>query len=279
MRRAFTKMQGLGNDFVVFDATERPLPVTPALLRQIADRRLGIGCDQVLVVAPPSRPGLDFDYIVYNSDGSESGQCGNGARCVARFLRERGLSDRDRIRIGTRTSDMTLQCLPDGRVRVDMGTPRWDPAALPFDAAARAPRYTLAANDSVFEIGAVSLGNPHAVLEVSDVDTAPVAEVGALLQRHPAFPDSVNVGFLQVLDAGHVRLRVFERGTGETLACGSGACAAAAVGRLWGRLDAQVAVQLRGGELDVEWEGEGRPLFMTGPANTVYWGEIEWPEP
>jgi diaminopimelate epimerase len=278
MKLRFTKMHGAGNDFVVVDATRVPFKPTPQLLQKLSDRRFGVGCDQILVIEPPSAPDVDFNYRIYNADGSESGQCGNGARALARYVHESGLSAKDAIRVRTATSTLSLMQAGEGRYRVDMGVPRLDPAEIPFDAEARAPRYTLTLdNGAVVEIGVASMGNPHAVLLVNDVDTAPVAEVGALLQRHPAFAQSVNVGFLQVLSPQQARLRVFERGVGETLACGSGACAAAVIGRLWGLLDARVALQLRGGELMIEWEGEGRPVLMTGPAETVFKGEIEWP--
>lgn len=277
MKLAFTKMHGLGNDFVVIDGVRQDFRGTPALFRQLGDRRFGVGCDQVVVVAPPSAPGADFDYRIWNSDGSESGMSGNGSRCVARFIREQGLSARDRIRLRTKTTAIELQLLADGQVRVDAGVPRFEPAALPFTAPARAPRYSVTlAGSQMIEIGAVSMGNPHAVIETGDVATAPVEEIGRALQGHPAFPERVNVGFLEVVDTGHAKLRVYERGAGETLACGSGACAAMAVGRLWGRLGPEVEMQLRGGPLRLEWQGEGQPLYMTGPAVTVYRGEIEW---
>jgi len=277
MKLTFTKMHGLGNDFVVIDGVRQDFRGTPALFRQLGDRRFGVGCDQIVVVAPASVPDADFDYRIWNSDGSESGMSGNGSRCVARFIREQGLSAKDRIRLRTRTTAIELQLLPDGLVRVDAGVPRFEPAALPFTAPARAPRYSVTlAGSQMIEIGAVSMGNPHAVIETGDVATAPVEEIGRALQGHPAFPERVNVGFLEVVDTGHAKLRVYERGAGETLACGSGACAAMAVGRLWGRLGPEVEMQLRGGPLRLEWQGEGQPLYMTGPAVTVYRGEIEW---
>ncbi|MBI2383095.1 MAG: diaminopimelate epimerase [Gammaproteobacteria bacterium] len=277
MKLPFTKMHGAGNDFVVIDATRERFRPTPELLRLLTERRLGVGCDQVLVVEAPSAPDVDFDYRIFNADGSEVGQCGNGARCLARFVREQGLSHKDSIRVRTRTATMNLAQLADGRVRVDMGVPRLEPAQIPFAAPARAPRYTLTVDGgATVEIGVANMGNPHAVIEVADVDEAPVAEVGAALQKHPAFPERVNAGFLQVVDEGHARLRVYERGAGETLACGSGACAAAVVGRLWGRLGPRVAIRVPGGELEIEWAGEGRPVYMTGPATTVFRGELEW---
>jgi len=279
MKLSFTKMQGLGNDFVVIDATRQPFRPSPAQSRRLADRRYGVGCDQILVIEPPGAAGADFDYRIYNSDGSESGQCLNGARCVARFIAERGLSGKDRFRLRTKTAQIELQLLADGAVRVDAGVPRLEPAQVPFTAPARALRYTVTLEDgAMLELGAASMGNPHAVIEVPDVEAAPVEAIGRALQNHPAFPDRVNVGFLQVVDSGHAKLRVYERGAGETLACGSGACAALVIGRLWGRLGESVAMQLRGGTLQMEWAGEGRPVYMTGPAATVFRGDLEWNE-
>ncbi|MGB0221557.1 MAG: diaminopimelate epimerase [Sinimarinibacterium flocculans] len=278
MQVRFTKMHGAGNDFVVIDATAAPFQPTPSLLQRLADRRFGVGCDQILVVEPPASPDVDFNYRIYNADGSESGQCGNGARALARYVRESGLSDKRAIRVRTATATMMLEQADDGLYRVDMGVPQFDPAAIPFDAAERSDRYALTLDGgAVVEIGAVNMGNPHAVMRVGDVDTAPVEQVGRLLQAHASFPQSVNAGFLQIVDRGRARLRVFERGVGETLACGSGACAAAVVGRVWGLLDARVDLQMAGGVLTIEWDGQGGPVLMTGPAETVFTGEIEWP--
>ncbi len=276
MKLAFTKMHGLGNDFVVVDATRAPFRPAAAQLARLADRRFGAGCDQILVLEPASKPDVDFDYRIYNADGSQTGQCGNGVRCLAHFIRDRGLSDKERLRVRTPTAVMEMQLLPDGQVRVNMGVPRLEPAEIPFTAAARAPRYTITVGEAPAEIGAVNMGNPHAVMEVADVDAAPVEAVGAALQRHPAFPERVNAGFLQVLGPARGRLRVYERGAGETLACGSGACAAMVAGRLWGRFDPAVHLELRGGTLKLEWSGEGQPVYMTGPAETVYRGEMDW---
>jgi diaminopimelate epimerase len=275
MKLAFTKMHGLGNDFVVVDATRAPFRPSPEQARHLADRRFGVGCDQILAIEPASAPGADFDYRIYNSDGSESGQCLNGARCVARFIRDTGLSRAERLRLRTRTTAIEVQVLADGRVRVDAGVPKLEPRDVPFTAAARAERYSVSlADDALLEVGVASMGNPHAVTLVPDVDAAPVEAIGRALQRHPAFPERVNAGFLQVVDSGHAKLRVYERGAGETLACGSGACAALVIGRIWGKLDARVAMQLRGGALEMEWAGEGQPVYMTGPAQTVYQGEL-----
>jgi diaminopimelate epimerase len=277
MRLPFTKMHGAGNDFVVIDATRTPFTPTPDLLRRLTDRHFGIGCDQVLVIGPPSVAGVDFDYRIFNADGSEVAQCGNGSRCFARYVRDHRLSDRNPLRVRTLDSVLELHVEADGQVRVNMGVPRLEPAQVPMRAAARALHYplTLASGERI-ECTALSMGNPHAVMAVADVETAPVAVVGEALQHHEAFPERVNAGFMQVIDAGNIALRVYERGAGETLACGSGACAAVVAGRLWGRLSEQVNVRVRGGMLRVEWQGEGRPVWMTGPAETVFKGEIEW---
>lgn len=278
MHLSFTKMHGTGNDFVVIDATRARFQPTPALLRRLTDRRFGVGCDQVLVVEAASRPDVDFDYRIFNADGSEVGQCGNGSRCLARFVAAQGLSDKPRLRVRTSTSILELERRADGLVTVNMGAPRFEPRDIPFDAPARERRYAREVDGQRIEFGAVSMGNPHLVMEVPDVDRAPVDTVGPRLEPHPAFPQRVNVGFLQIVSRDRVRLRVYERGAGETLACGSGACAAVAVGRLWGRLDERVTVEVRGGELIIEWQGEGQPVLMTGPAETVFKGELEWNE-
>ncbi|MDB5969261.1 MAG: diaminopimelate epimerase [Hydrocarboniphaga sp.] len=277
MKLSFTKMHGAGNDFVVIDATRERFRPTPELLARLSDRRYGVGCDQVLVIESPSSPGIDFDYRIFNADGSEVGQCGNGTRALARFVAEHGLSDKRRLRVQTSTATMELQRLDDGQVRVDMGAPRWTPGQIPL-ALPAADRYRIDTSFGAIEFGAVSVGNPHALIRVDDVDTAPVEVLGRELQsRRDVFPESVNVGFLQIVDAQLGRLRVWERGSGETLACGSGACAAAAVGHRWGGFGERVKLQLRGGELMLEWSGsEQASIFMTGPAETVFNGEIEW---
>nr|WP_286294174.1 diaminopimelate epimerase [Methylomarinovum sp. IN45] len=271
----FTKMHGLGNDFVVIDAVSRPVALDVAAIRRLADRHFGVGCDQVLVVEPPPGPEADFRYRIFNADGSEVAQCGNGARCFARFVREKGLIDRDVIRVVTAAGSMTLTLVGEDRVRVNMGVPNFDPATIPLAVHEEMPEYqvSVAGHDVIF--GAVSLGNPHAVIVVPSVEKAPVAAVGAALQRHPLFPERVNVGFMEIVSPGEVRLRVYERGSGETLACGSGACAAAVVGIDQGRLRSPVTVALPGGELTVEWRGRGEPVWMTGPAESVFEGEIE----
>jgi len=275
MRLAFTKMQGLGNDFVVIDAITQRVALDPEQIRRLADRHYGVGCDQVLLVERPRQPGVDFRYRIFNADGGEVEQCGNGARCFARFVRDRGLIDRDRIRVETAGGPITLQLEPDGQVTVDMGQPRFEPAEIPFLAERRAPSYRLRLEGAEVDIGAVSMGNPHAVLRVDALERAAVAELGPAIERHSRFPERTNVGFMEVVDRGHIRLRVHERGAGETLACGSGACAAVAVGRMQGLLNACVQVTLPGGRLTVHWPGEGQSLAMTGPAEPVFEGWIE----
>ncbi len=273
----FTKMQGAGNDFVVFDATRRPLALAPAQIRFLADRRFGVGCDQVLLVEAPRSPGTDFYYRIFNADGGEVRQCGNGARCLARFARERGLTERDEIRVETASGVIALRIEPDGTVTVDMGPPVLEPENVPFVADGRAPAYTVDVNLTKLEISALSMGNPHAVLRVDDVDTAPVATLGPLLERHPRFPEGANVGFLEIVERHRARLRVHERGVGETLACGTGACAAAVAGILRGWLDSPVTIVARGGELTLRWPGESQSVWLTGPAVTVFEGEINLP--
>ncbi len=272
--RRFTKMHGLGNDFVVFDATRETLDLSPQQVRFVADRRFGVGCDQVLLVEAPRQPGTDFYYRIFNADGGEVEQCGNGARCFARFVREHGLTTRDEIDVGTRAGIIRLFLEPDGQVRVNMGTPRLDPSQIPFVAEAIAASYDLEVEGRTYPIAAVSMGNPHAVLQVPSVADAPVGNLGPAIQRHPRFPMGVNVGFMQVVDGARIRLRVYERGSGETLACGTGACAAVVAGRIQGLLDERVRVTLPGGELIIAWAGPGQPVWMTGPAVSVYEGEI-----
>ncbi|MEW7978424.1 MAG: diaminopimelate epimerase [gamma proteobacterium symbiont of Phacoides pectinatus] len=270
----FTKMHGLGNDFVVIDATARPLALSPKQCRRLADRRFGIGCDQILLVEAPRDPTTDFYYRIINADGSEVEQCGNGARCFARFVRDKGLSAKERIDVGTRAGNIRLFLQADGLVRVNMGDPVLEPERIPFRADARAASYRIEAAGEGLEIGAVSMGNPHAVLRVAEVESADVARLGPLLESHPRFPRRVNVGFMQIGSRDHIRLRVYERGAGETLACGTGACAAAVSGQLQGLLDERVRVSLPGGDLVIEWAGEGHPVWMSGPAETVFEGRI-----
>jgi diaminopimelate epimerase len=275
MNLRFTKMHGLGNDFVVFDGVTQAVSLSPGQIRAIADRHFGVGCDQVLLVEATPGPGVDFRYRIFNADGGEVEQCGNGARCFARFVREHGLTDKNRIRVATASGILELRIEADGQVTVAMGKPHLEPAAVPFVAAARADRYAITVAEQELEIGVVSLGNPHAVLPVSDVKTAPVTGLGPLLERHPRFPRRVNVGFMEVVRRDHIRLRVFERGVGETLACGSGACAAVVVGRVQGLLDATVQVDLPGGGLRIDWPGGDATVTMTGPATRVFEGWIE----
>ncbi|MGE0385086.1 MAG: diaminopimelate epimerase [Gammaproteobacteria bacterium] len=275
MRLEFTKMHGLGNDFVVIDAwAGQPVP-SVARIREIADRHFGVGCDQVLVIDPPPGPQADIGYRIFNADGSRAGQCGNGIRCVARFLVDRGRLRGQGLRADTGERILTAFVEADGEVRVDMGRPRFAPAEVPMRACSQAPEYEIEALGARYRFGAASMGNPHAVLVVPDVDTAPVATLGPVIEHHPMFPERANVGFLQVQDRTRVRLRVFERGAGETLACGTGACAAVAVGRVQGRLDPQVEVHVPGGRLRIRWEGGEAPVWMTGPAAYVFEGVIE----
>jgi len=272
----FTKMHGCGNDFVVIDATAAAFVPTPALLQRLTDRRFGVGCDQVLVVQAASSPEVDFDYRIFNADGSEVGQCGNGSRALAVFIRERGLSAKPQLAVQTATTRMTLQLQADGEVQVDMGMPRFAPADIPL-ALPPAETYTLTLDGfGLVTFGVANFGNPHAVLLVDDVDAAPVETLGVALQARAEFPESVNVGFLQVVDRSHAKLRVYERGAGETLACGSGACAAFVVAREQGLLDEQATLELRGGALRLQWK-TGQAVLMTGPAEIVYTGKIEWP--
>jgi diaminopimelate epimerase len=268
-------MHGLGNDFVVFDALHQTVALTPEKCRRLADRRFGVGCDQILLVEQPRSPDTDFHYRIFNADGSEVEQCGNGARCFARFVSDKGLADKCEIPVGTAAGNIRLHLQDDGLVRVNMGVPRFEPWRIPFLADASADSYPLDVGGHALGIGAVSIGNPHAVLLVDDVDAAPVLELGPLIEHHQRFPQRVNAGFAQILEPGHIRLRVFERGAGETLACGTGACAAVAVGSRRGLLAGRVRVSLPGGDLVVEWPDKSGPMWMTGPAVTVYEGEID----
>jgi diaminopimelate epimerase len=274
MRLEFTKMHGLGNDFMVVDLVSQRARLEPAVIRQLADRNFGVGFDQLLLVEPPGTPDVDFRYRIFNADGSEVSQCGNGARCFARFVRDRKLTRKDQIRVETGSGIIELNITGNGWVTVDMGVPRLEPAEVPFQAGARALTYTVDVNGQSVELSAVSMGNPHAVILVPDVDTAPVETLGPALESHPRFPERVNVGFLQVVNRGQVRLRVFERGAGETLACGTGACGAVVAGILRGLLDSEVSVRLSGGELTISWAGEGQPVIMTGPTAKVFDGFI-----
>lgn len=275
MKLAFTKMEGAGNDFVVLDCSVSPFSLNLNQLRRIADRHFGIGCDQVLVIEPPSKAGVDFRYRIFNADGGEVEQCGNGARCFVRFVRERGLTGKNEIQVETAAGIITLRLEADGEVTVNMGTPEFAAKRIPFIAASDAPVHHLDVGGVTVDISAVSMGNPHAVQIVADVDAAPVTTQGPLIERHARFPERVNVGYMQVLDRGRIRLRVYERGAGETLACGTGACAAVTAGIRRGLLEACVNVSTRGGDLTIRWEGADNPVWMTGPAVTVFEGEIE----
>lgn len=270
----FTKMHGLGNDFVIINGIAQPIVLSPENIRFIADRHIGIGCDQILLVEATRTPDVDFCYRIFNADGGEVAQCGNGARCFARFIHDEGLSDKNQIRVETAAGIMVLYLETDGQVTVDMGVPRWQPAEIPFLAKTQSACYPITVADQVIEIGVVSMGNPHAALWVSEVDTAPVKKMGMLLGQHERFPKGVNVGFIETLSRDHIRLRVFERGVGETLACGSGACAAVVIGHYQGLLAEKVKVTLPGGNLQVYWPGEGATVTLTGPAVRVFNGCI-----
>jgi diaminopimelate epimerase len=271
----FTKMQGVGNDFVVLDGIRQSVTMTPALAKRLADRHFGVGCDQVLVVEKPRSAQADFRYRIWNADGGEVEQCGNGARCFVRFVRDHGLTSKDELRVETLSGVIAPRLQPDGQVAVDMGAPRFEPREVPFltDSTALVQPLALAPG-RVVQITAVSMGNPHAVQLVDDVDTAPVTAEGPLVENHARFPRRVNAGYMQVLDRGRIRLRVWERGAGETLACGTGACAAVAAGVRRGLLDARVRVETRGGDLTIEWPGGDNPVWMTGPAVIVFEGEF-----
>ena len=275
MKLEFTKMQGLGNDFVVIDATARPIELSRGQLRLLADRHFGVGCDQILQVEAPRRPDTDFYYRIFNADGGEVGQCGNGARCFARFVRDKGLTAKREIRVETREGVITPRLEADGQVTVDMGAPIFEPGRVPFVAAQQALTYRIPLSHREVEASVLSMGNPHAVQVVADIDTAPVGIEGPLFECHPLFPQRVNAGFMQVVDRHQVRLRVFERGAGETLACGTGACAAAVAGISRGLVDSPVRVGTRGGELVIRWAGGDTAVLMTGPARTVFEGSIE----
>ena len=271
----FSKMHGLGNDFIVIDGVTQSVFLTDELIRKLADRHRGVGFDQLLLVEAPYDPDLDFHYRIFNADGSEVSQCGNGARCFARFVSLKGLTDKQDIKVSTANGKMVLSLQEDGQVRVNMGKPIWEPAKVPFIANKFEKNYLLRTELQTAICGVVSMGNPHAVLQVENVQTAPVNELGPLLENHERFPERANIGFMQVVNRHHIKLRVFERGAGETQACGSGACAAAAVGIMQGALDSPVRVDLPGGTLMIEWQGEGSPLYMTGDTEHVYDGFLK----
>ena len=290
MRIRFTKMQGAGNDFVMLDETRGSLGLNTAHYRFLADRHFGVGADQILTVRPSPAEGIDFEYVIHNADGGEVEQCGNGARCFVRFVREQGLTTKDAVKVKTLAGVIEPRMQPDGRVTVNMGAPVFELARIPFNPAGLTPqaedswqKWPLAlegrAQAAPVLVAVVSMGNPHAVQLVDDVDTAPVLETGPLIERHACFPKRVNAGFMQVVSRRQIRLRVYERGTGETLACGTGACAAVVAGIRLGLLDAQVDVLTRGGPLTIEWTGQlDAPVMMTGPATTVFEAEIEIPD-
>ncbi len=286
MKLRFTKMHGAGNDFIVLDATRAPLPLSEAQYRFLADRRFGIGADQILIVEPGNpAAGTDFTYRIINADGGEVEQCGNGARCFARYVRDAGLTTQDRIRVQTMKAIIEPTLQSDGRVTVDMGPPFLVPAEVPFDGQGLTPElihgcelWPIELANHPVSVAVVSMGNPHAVLRVDNVDQAPVDELGPQIESHARFPRRVNAGFMEVVSRSHIKLRVFERGSGETLACGSGACAAVVAGIRLGWLDQTVDVDMRGGRLTISWAGPGQSVMMTGPAVKVFDGEIEVPQ-
>ena len=275
MKIHFTKMHGLGNDFVVINAIEQSFGLTSAQIQKMANRRLGVGFDQLLVLEPPGNSKVDFHFRIFNADGSEVGQCGNGARCMARFIREQGLSPAREFCLSTLADKLYLKIEKDDKVSVHMGIPRFEPADIPFIADQSHAFYTVMVGGQSVRLGVVNIGNPHAIIPTEQIDSSTVATLGALLSQHQRFPEGVNVGFMQVIDPQNIRLRVYERGTGETLACGSSACAAVAVGRRHGMLQERVAVNQPGGSLAIHWQGPDTPILMTGPAMTVYTGTWE----
>jgi len=270
----FTKMHGLGNDFMVVDMISQHAHLRPEQVRKLADRHFGIGFDQLLLVEPPGRPDVDFRYRIFNADGSEVEQCGNGARCFARYVIDNKLTPKSTMRVETNTGIIELTVSPDGRVLVDMGTPRLQPVDVPFVADQMAAEYPVEVNGEQVIVSAVSMGNPHCVLLTDDIKTAPVESLGSLLESHERFPERVNVGFMEIIHRRFVHLRVFERGVGETMACGTGACAAVVAGQLRGLLDSRVEVKLPGGNLQIEWLGEGHSVMMEGPATKVFDGQV-----
>lgn len=271
----FSKMHGLGNDFMVVDGIHQAFTPYSQQIAQWADRNFGVGFDQFLLVESPSQPSVDFKYRIFNADGSEVQQCGNGARCFARFVYDKGLTDKTEMTVETASGVIVLYLEASGWVRVNMGVPNFKPAALPFEVPAEAESYPLEVRGENFEVGVVSMGNPHAVLRVSNISEAPVEEVGAAIENHPRFPERVNVGFAELVDRQHIKLRVYERGAAETLACGTGACAAMVVLRQRGEVDDEVIVSLPGGDLKIQWNGDLRsPVWMSGPAVMVFDGEM-----
>jgi len=270
----FTKMHGLGNDFVVLDLVTQRVKINERVVRKLADRHTGVGFDQLLIVEPPSLPDMDFSYRIYNADGSEVEHCGNGARCFAKFVRDKQLVHKDEIRVETAKGQAILKLREDRQIEVDMGEPILQPADVPFIADSQQDSYDIEVGGEHYTIGVVSMGNPHGVLVVDDVDTAPVETLGPALESHARFPQRANIGFMQIISRNEVNLRVYERGAGETRACGTGACGAVVAGRLQGMLDERVLVHLPGGDLEIQWNGKGQPVVMTGPATTVFEGQI-----
>lgn len=270
----FTKMHGLGNDFVVIDAVTQAVTMTDELARRLADRHTGIGCDQILLVEPPSRPDIDFKYRIFNADGSEVAQCGNGARCFVKFVHDRRLTGKNLLNVETYAGTLQLSIDDQQNYTATLGIPNFEPAQIPFQAEQAASTYAIEADEKSLDIAALSLGNPHAVLQVTDIQQAPIDELGPLLESHSRFPERVNVGFMALVSRHEINLRVYERGAGETQACGSGACAAAVAGIAQDLLDSPVKVNLPGGSLTITWQGENQPVSVTGPATTVYQGRI-----
>lgn len=275
MKLKFTKMHGLGNDFVVFDFTNKATSLSAQQASAIADRHRGVGCDQILIVEKSTRSDINFKYRIINADGSEVGQCGNGARCFVRYVHDKGLSQANPLKVETMAGDLVLEALQGNMVKVSMGVPNFQPSAIPMAVEQRQARYSVDCREQAIELSALSIGNPHAVLLVDDVATAPVLELGAELEAHALFPQRANIGFMQIKQRDQIALRVFERGAGETQACGSGACAAVVAGIQLGLLDPLVTVELSGGQLSIEWAGEGQPVMMSGPAATTFEGELD----
>ena len=274
MKVRFTKMHGAGNDFVVIDNVRQSLHLSPGQIRRLANRQRGIGCDQVLIVSPPDSPDADFRYHIFNADGSEAGQCGNGARCFARFVREQRLSSKFHLKVQAPNGLMQLETGNDGQISAEMGIPIFTPTAVPFTTDQEQLEYTINASGTSVTIGVLSMGNPHAVIAVDDIHKAPVASLGAAIEKHPQFSDRVNVGFMQILSRDEIKLRVFERGAGETLACGTGACAAVVHGIRKNLLNNAVTVHLPGGKLSVGWDGDGSAAWLSGPTASVFEGTI-----
>lgn len=269
----FTKMQGLGNDFVVIDATQKSLQLTAQQIKKMSDRHFGIGFDQLLIIEPSSDPAADFNYRIFNADGSQAEQCGNGARCIGKYIHDHKLSAKKEIIVNTLAGNIPIILEKDGQITVNMGIPVFEPKKIPFQTNQQAKTYQLPLENNFIEIGAVSMGNPHAIMIVKDIATAPVEKLGPRIENHPQFPQRTNVEFMEIVNPSQIRLRVYERGAGETLACGTGACAAVVIGRIWQQLKEKVSVQLPGGTLIISWQGENNPVWMTGPAEEIFVGE------